>query len=336
VKGNLPDADVGRVESYLKARYALSWASRKLHSPGPTGELVPPANRIRGDVILAALLVQSRDRSSNFLRHTSRTHRPHDVGTERMVVMLRHVLTGSLFLAIAACGAAEDPAGADESNATSGISPTAIGEYKLSTDSVGATLKILGVSPFRFDLTIVRKGGGGAQGDIKDAIASVDDGRATFAPDDDCSIVLRPRADGVEVRQTGACKSEGFGAFVDGTGLYRKGASSATTAVPISGKFTLKEDKGIASHFAVTSATATELVFDLTAVLAGPSSRNGEIRGGKAALDGSKATYTPGPDCTITFAFDEKRTAADLEQVGRCAEEAGFGAFVDVTGHYEK
>ncbi|MBX3229509.1 MAG: hypothetical protein KIT84_17175 [Labilithrix sp.] len=237
---------------------------------------------------------------------------------------------------LAACSGADDQAASSEAAATGGISPDAIGEYKLEdNDSFGATLKITSVSPFLFDLTVVRKSGGGAMGDLVQAMARVSDGKATYAPAADCSIVLRPRADGVEVRQAGSCDSEGFGAFVDGTGMYVKKTTAPEQGVILAGQpYARQNDDGLSAGFEITAVTATEMTFNLTAVAEGPSGRHGDIQGGRAKIDGRVATYTAGSDCTITFTFKPESYDADLVQEGPCSEEAGFGAFIDVTGNY--
>jgi hypothetical protein len=119
--------------------------------------------------------------------------------------------------------------------------------------------------------------------------------------------------------------------------------STTSTAVP-PGKYEREGDDGISAGFEVKSGDATSIVFDLTAVLTSPGEHNGEITDGRANFDAANThatthrtyMFTAGSDCSIMLTFSDARDSADVKQDGPCADDAGFGAFVDVTGHYVK
>jgi hypothetical protein len=73
--------------------------------------------------------------------------------------------------------------------------------------------------------------------------------------------------------------------------------------------------------------------FDLAVVLRSRGAHNGEIVGGTATLQGTRATYHSASDCTITFDLFPRRI--DVVQTGTC-ESAGFGAYVDASGRYNR
>lgn len=253
---------------------------------------------------------------------------------------MKKLLAGFGFacLGLVACTGAAEEAGSSNAAISGGISHEAVGVYKLeANESFGATLSITSVSPFLFDLTVVRKGGGGAMGDLVQAMARVEDGRAVFAPADDCAITIRPRADGIELRQAGSCKSEGFGSYVDGSGMYIKsqaegeaeGEGEHEPLIFAEQAYALQNGRGMTASFDTLHVTESEMFFDLTA----SSDRGGytAIFNGRAAISDDKtATYFNG-DCKIVFTF--KRWGADLVQTGSCSIIQGAGPF-DLSGDY--
>ena len=99
------------------------------------------------------------------------------------------------------------------------------------------------------------------------------------------------------------------------------------------------QSASFAGSLTVLSASADRIEFDLTVVSRGGGGNHGEILGGVALpSDGGQLVYwpgnDPGSDCQIFFT-ELSATAIELSQVGFCTD-AGFGAWVDVSGTYER
>jgi hypothetical protein len=232
-------------------------------------------------------------------------------------------ILASLLLSTFGCAApsADDAASTDQA----AVSESFIaGEYEIEAPDKSGTLTITSASPMTFDLTVVRRAGGGSFGDLSKASVKLENGRAVFREGDDCTLSLSPGKSAVTIAQTGTCQDAGFGAFVDASGTYKRKAQTADAAA---GTYTLKN-----AHIGATLTVArtAPFTFDLTAVMK-PSTNFGDIEKGIASVAGKVATYNPDPDCELTF--EMKADAIVVRQKGSCSEQ-GFGAFVDVSGTY--
>lgn len=81
----------------------------------------------------------------------------------------------------------------------------------------------------------------------------------------------------------------------------------------------------------LTLSSVAPFTFDLSAVRQTGGHNFGELADAKATIVNGEAVFEQGDDCTITIA--KAGDDLDVAQEGLCTD-AGFGAFVDVSGRY--
>lgn len=108
----------------------------------------------------------------------------------------------------------------------------------------------------------------------------------------------------------------------------------APAASPLLGQYQITDNDGITGGFEITSATDTQVGFNLDAVSTSHNHRTAEIDGASAPLSNNVVTYSDDDQsCTLSFQFAADGSSADVSQDGSCD---AFGGFVDISGHYAK
>ncbi len=100
-----------------------------------------------------------------------------------------------------------------------GFTAASVGKYEATSPAYEGSITIASISPFRFDLDVV-KNSNGHTGQLEGAKATVEGGKAIYS-DGSCTLSIAPSgADAIAVEQEGECSDFGASVFVAGT--YKK------------------------------------------------------------------------------------------------------------------
>jgi hypothetical protein len=224
-----------------------------------------------------------------------------------------------------ACGGSQDDgqsAGADLSGApTAAAAPEIVpGVYVLDNSDVGATLTIHMVSKtsLTYDLGVLGKTGSQHNGELDQRTAKPSGSTFNDTVDSDCKIVLSAAsADSVQVKQTGSCSDAGFGAFLDGSGVYkRKPDGGAPPAAD--GWVGLYETETTHRAWAIRITSESPFKFHLFAGHLEDASERVDAKDLTGTVSGDTVTSENGPDCTLKLSKSDIG-GIDVVQDGTCA-----------------
>ena len=238
------------------------------------------------------------------------------------------VALGSLALA---CGGSQDDSqsgGSDLSGSggTATAPKIAAGDYVLDNASVGATLSIHSVAAnsVSYTLGVLGKTGSQHNGELDNRTAKVSGSSFNDTVDSDCKISMQPAgADAIQLKQTGPCSDAGFGAFLDGSGLYKKKTGSAAEAgAPASnGWVGVYENETTHRAWAIRISAESPFKFRIFAGHLEDSSERVDAKDLTGTVNGDSVLSENGPDCTIKLS--KTSSGISVTQDGTC-KNLGF------------
>jgi hypothetical protein len=227
-------------------------------------------------------------------------------------------------LAFGVLGAACGGSGGDDTSAGAGamtggsaatakpatVAALAVGTYMLENDSVGATLTIKSATAtsVSYSIGILGKGGSEHNGELDGRTAKPNASTGSFddAVDSDCKISLKASGSDITVKQTGSCSDAGFGAFLDGSGTYKKSA----------GWVGLYEEETTHRAWAIRITSANPFTFHIFAGNLDDSSIRVDAKDLKGQPQGDTILFEDGPNCALTFT--QTQSGLHLSQEGTC------------------
>jgi hypothetical protein len=153
------------------------------------------------------------------------------------------------------------------------------------------------------------KTGSGHNGELDGRTAKRTGTSASFddAVDSDCKISLQAAgADSITVKQTGSCSDAGFGAFLDGSGTYKKSA----------GWVGLYETETAHRACAIRVTSENPFSFHLFAGHLEDASERVDAKDLQGQLNGDSVLFEHGPDCSITLTKSD--IGIHVTQSGTC------------------
>jgi hypothetical protein len=244
--------------------------------------------------------------------------------TGTLTVVLSTMVLSALGVACADAPASDD--GDSNAAASTGNGPTVtVGDYVVQeNESFGATLTVTSVTPtsFTYSYGILGKTGSQHNGELNGRTARLASGMFIDTIDSDCKMTFRLVYTDISVTQTGSCSDAGFGAFLDGSGVYKKKAAAASKWVG------LYETETTHRAWAIRVNSEAPFTFQIVAGHYEDSSEFVDAKGLIGTLAGDKVTYENGPDCALTLT--KEGTALHVVQSGTC-KVLGFPANDDLS-----
>jgi hypothetical protein len=239
---------------------------------------------------------------------------------------------GILWGLLVACGGSQDDGqsgSADLSGAGAGGGSTsaakiAPGDYVLDNSSVGATLTIHSATAtsVSYDLGVLGKTGSQHNGELDNRTAKASGSSFNDTVDSDCKISLQASGtDSIQVKQTGPCTDAGFGAFLDGSGVYKKAVDAGAPPAASNGWVGLYETETTHRAFAIRISSESPFKFRLVAGHLEDSTERVDANL-TAVVNGNSAVSENGPDCTITLSKNDLG-GISVAQDGTC-KNLGF------------
>lgn len=226
-----------------------------------------------------------------------------------------------------ACGGSDDDSGGDSADVVTGPRASAAeiapGTYVFHGNGVGATLTVKSATAttLAYDIGIQV---GSHIGDLSGRSATRSAGAAAYSDkvDADCVMTLSSqKADTIQVKQSGTCAEQGFGAFVDGSGTYTKKAAAPAPAPPSGSWVGLYETETTRRAWAIRITSQSPLTFNLFAGHLEDSSSRVDAKGLVGELQNDGVFFQKGPDCTIQMTKGDG--SIHVTQTGTC-EQIGF------------
>jgi hypothetical protein len=217
-----------------------------------------------------------------------------------------------------ACGGSGDDGGgsnsADMTAAPAAASSATIapGDYVLDNASVGATLTIHSATAqsVSYSLGILGKTGSQHNGELDHRTAAHSGTGYLDTVDADCKITIAAASGGIALKQTGPCSDAGFGAFLDGSGTYKKKTGAGWVG--------LYETETTHRSWAIRITSESPFTFRLVAGHHEDKSEFVDAKNLVGQLSGDKVLYENGPDCSIELKKGDK--SIHVTQTGTCTK----------------
>jgi hypothetical protein len=170
-----------------------------------------------------------------------------------------------------------------------------------------------------YDLGVLGKTGSQHNGELDNRTAKLSGSTFLDAVDSDCKISLQAGGtDGIQVKQTGSCQDAGFGAFLDGSGLYKKKAAFAGAPAPASnGWVGLYETETTHVAWAIRISSESPFTFHVFGGRVEDASERVDAKDLTGTESGGIVTSENGPDCTLKLSKTDSG-GISVTQEGTC------------------
>lgn len=242
--------------------------------------------------------------------------------TSTLMVVLSTMALGALGVGCASSGAGED-ADSSEGAATGPTTAISAGDYVVvENESFGATLSIksVGANSLAYSYGILGKSGSQHNGELEGRTAYLSGGAFVDTIDADCKMTFHLVGEDIAMTQTGTCSDAGFGAFLDGTGVYKKKAATKWVG--------LYEMETTHRAWAIRVTSEAPFKFSIVAGHYEDKTERVDAKLLTGKMTDGYVTYENGPDCALTLSRTD--WSLHVVQTGTC-KVLGFPANDDLS-----